>query len=212
MNLAVIIPAFNEEASIKALILKIRPIGFPIIVDDCSTDATREISRESGGHVVHHSINQGYEAALETGITEARMLGFSHAVTMDADGQHSPDLLNIFIKEFQSGADVIVGNRNNTQRWSEYIFRIVGSMIWGINDPLCGMKGYRLDMLDGIESFRTYKSIGTELVLRLAKKDIKISQPKISIIPRSGESRFGSGLAANLSILAAIFFSVVRLR
>ena len=60
-----------------------------IVVDDGSTDQTAEaLARLSDIEVVHLSQNQGKAAALQTGFAKAQELGFTHAITLDADGQH----------------------------------------------------------------------------------------------------------------------------
>jgi glycosyltransferase involved in cell wall biosynthesis len=62
-----------------------------IVVDDGSTDSTSNIARSAGARVVRHERNRGKGAALRTGFEEARALGATTAVTVDADGQHPAD-------------------------------------------------------------------------------------------------------------------------
>lgn len=207
-RLAAVIPALNEEQNIEALVRKVLTRAMAIVVDDGSIDDTVQLALKAGAFVVSHKVNKGYDASLETGILAAISLGCEFAVTMDADGQHDPSFLDLFATELETGFDFVIGVRDENQRWSEAVFGSVGTLLWGIRDPLCGMKGYNLKILKNIESLNTYKSIGTEIAVRGAKGGLKISQFRIGIRPRVGVSRFGSGIKANIRIIKALFLGI----
>jgi len=209
-RLAAVIPAFNEARCIQAVVQQVSQRALPIVIDDGSTDDTAALARAAGAHVVSHAFNRGYDAALETGIRTALGLGCTFAVTMDADGQHDPTVLDRFLAEFEVGADLVIGHRDRCQRWSEDLFCIVGRIVWGLHDPLCGMKGYRLSILAKVADLNTYASIGTELAVGLIKSGICIKQPKIKTRPREGVSRFGRGFNANLRICIALWIGLTR--
>lgn len=204
VDLAIIIPAFNEAQSIQGVIEAGLKKGIPIVIDDGSSDETAQLAKIYGAHVVSHKINKGYEAAIHTGICEAIKIGCKFAITMDADGQHDPAILDTYIKAFDDGADLIVGQRDCTQRWSEAVFSIIGQYYWGLKDPLCGMKGYRLTSLPLGKNMNTYKSVGTEIAIRMAKSQVNTFQPAILTRKRLGKSRFGGGFRANWLILKAL--------
>ncbi len=207
---AVVIPALNEAHSIEGVVRQLAEHALVIVVDDGSTDETTALARSAGAIVVRHNVNGGYDAALETGLLYAQELGCSYAVTMDADGQHSPSLLNRFSSVLEEGADLVVGHRDKTQRWSEALFCIFGRLVWGLEDPLCGMKGYRLSILDKIDSLNSYPSVGTELSLRLIELGVVATQIKIETYKREGVSRFGGGFKANMRICKALWTGLLR--
>ncbi len=208
LRLAAVIPAFNEARTIATVVHQVSQRAIAIVVDDGSTDDTAALAQAAGAHVVRHPLNRGYDGALETGIRTARRLGCTFAVTMDADGQHDPTLLDRFLAELECGADLVVGHRDRTQRWSESLFCSLGYAIWGLHDPLCGMKGYRLAILSKVEDLNTYASIGTELAVRLIKAGIKAHQLPVKTQPRDGTSRFGQGLMPNLKISKALWMGI----
>jgi len=209
-SLAAVIPAFNEERSIEAVVLQVSQRTLAIVVDDGSSDDTAVLARAAGAHVVSHPVNRGYDAALETGLRTAIALGCTFAVTMDADGQHDETLLDFFCAELNAGADLVVGHRDRTQRWSETLFCVVGSIVWGLQDPLCGMKGYRLSKLTKFESINTYPSVGTEIAIRMIMDGVRVRQHEIRTRQRNGISRFGSGLNANFRICRALWKGLMR--
>ena len=73
MNIAIGIPAYNEEKNIASIIVKLKKIANTIIIcDDGSTDTTAEIAKGLGAIVISHSKNQGYGAAIKTIFLEAK--------------------------------------------------------------------------------------------------------------------------------------------
>ncbi len=205
---AIIIPAYNEQDSIGSVVIAVQQYGLIIVVDDGSNDLTAEIAKTHGAHVICHFKNQGYESALDTGFKVASKMSMKYIVTLDADGQHDPQKIKQFIDELDLGADVVVGARDKLQRIGEYVFAFIGSRVWGISDPLCGMKAYRLNSLS-IESVQPkFDSVGTRFAINAAKSGKKIRNIDISTRRRMGCSRFGDGWRANKKIFAALLYSL----
>ena len=94
----IVIPVFNGRDSLLKLIPQIESVAkYPIlIVDDGSTDGLGDELLD--GHAyIRHQFNQGKGAALKTGLNHARSSGYTHAVTLDGDGQHDPMLIEEFV-------------------------------------------------------------------------------------------------------------------
>ena len=90
-NFLVLMPAYNEARFIGNMVKAVRALGLDILViDDGSTDGTRQIATEAGGRVLHLERNQGKGAALHAGFHYAQEEGYDAVITMDADGQHDP--------------------------------------------------------------------------------------------------------------------------
>ena len=113
MKLTVVIPAYNEEKNIGEVIEAVKKYTKDIIVvDDCSTDKTGEISIKRGAKVLRHIVNRGLGGALGTGIKSAILDGADIIVTLDADGQHDPDDIPKLTKPIiDREADFVVGSR-----------------------------------------------------------------------------------------------------
>src|SRR5947209_5699526 len=110
---AVIIPCLNEASTIASLVSDVKTV-LPgvIVIDDGSGDGTGELAAEAGAGVLRHERPRGKGAALNSGWQRARALGFSWALTMDGDGQHSPGDISTFLATAEEGrAALIVGNR-----------------------------------------------------------------------------------------------------
>lgn len=209
-RIGIVIPAFNEKSTIVAVVTSAAQYGNPIVIDDGSNDETGALSGAVGASVVKHNVNRGYDQALNSGFVRARKLGCEYVVTMDADGQHDPEILHAFIQALDDGADVVIGIRDRRQRLAEYIFAWVGSIKWGIRDPLCGMKAYRIGIYRELGHFDSYNSIGTELAIFAAKSGKKILQLPIKTRERADEPRFGRRYSANKRIMYALWRALFR--
>jgi glycosyltransferase involved in cell wall biosynthesis len=209
-SVGIVIPAFNEALTIASVINSVSKFGVPIVVDDASSDNTGGIAISCLAKVVTHKTNLGYDEALNSGFLCAKKLGLEFIITLDADGQHDPLLIEKIVNHLKDGADLVIGVRNHTQRFSEYFFGVVTNFLWSIKDPLSGLKGYRVSLYKEKGSFDTYGSIGTELCVFAAKNKKIIFQFPIVVKPRLDRPRFGNPMTANYKILRALFFGLIK--
>ena len=87
--MGVVIPAYQCAATIEPVIADARRhLERVVVVDDGSDDATAERARLAGAEVLRHPYNRGKGAALQTGMRHLVAQGFTHALSMDGDGQH----------------------------------------------------------------------------------------------------------------------------
>jgi glycosyltransferase involved in cell wall biosynthesis len=211
-GLGIIIPALNEAQSIAKVIAGARQFGSVIVVDDGSSDGTAGVAAAAGADVVRHDICRGYDRALDSGFARAAALGCDAAVTLDADGQHDPQLLQQFIVALDRGADVVIGVRDQFQRLAERLFATVALARWGIRDPLCGMKAYRMGIYRELGHFDSYGSIGTELAIFAATRGHRIAQIPVTTGDRVGPPRFGRVLRGNWLIARALVLAFLNNR
>ena len=115
MRTLVFIPAWNEEASVAAVIADVRehlPAADILVVDDGSADATGARARECGALVASLPFNQGLGAALQTGYLYALREGYDFCAHLDADGQHPPaDVARLLAEVRADRADLVLGSR-----------------------------------------------------------------------------------------------------
>lgn len=111
MKISVILPAKNESAAISQTIAQIQQLQRAheiIVVNDGSTDNTKEIAEQSGATVITHPYSKGNGAAIKTG---ARAATGDIIVFMDADGQHDPQDIPKLLEKINQGYDLVVGAR-----------------------------------------------------------------------------------------------------
>lgn len=114
MKLFIVVAAYNEAEVIAQTISDLKTVSRNIVVvDDCSTDNTYSIIKQLGDvSVIHHALNLGQGAALQTGIEYALKYGADYIVTFDADGQHmSSDIMPMLKHLVDSNTDIALGSR-----------------------------------------------------------------------------------------------------
>jgi len=110
-DVSVVIPAFNEEEGIAAVVAEVRarPWREVLVVDDGSTDRTAERAAAAGARVVRHPYNKGNGAAVKTGVREAKG---AVVLLMDGDGQHDPaDLPRLLAAWRAHPGRLVIGSR-----------------------------------------------------------------------------------------------------
>ena len=207
-RVGIVIPALNESATISNVVRAAIAYGLPIVVDDGSTDDTARLASEAGAVVVSHEQNLGYDGALNSGFRKAVESDCEIIITLDADGQHNPDLIAAFIEKIDAGADMVVGIRDQFQRLGERVFAFYTNYRFGIKDPLSGIKAYRSSLYKALGHFDSYGSIGTELMIYAARNTYKIDQLPFEVMERQGQSRFGQTLQGNFKIFRALFLAM----
>ncbi|MEZ7500922.1 glycosyltransferase family 2 protein [Psychrobacter sp. Arc29] len=207
-KIGLVIPAYNEANTIFDVVKAASKYGRPIVVNDCSNDSTAELALKAGATVVNHTVNLGYDGALNSGFARAHKIGCEVIITLDADGQHNPKLIKSFIDALENGSDMVLGIRSNKPRFSEHLFALATNKKFGIKDPLCGMKGYSAKVYEALGYFDSYESIGTELMLFAASNNFLFTQIFFNVEERQDRPRFGGALRSNLKILKAMSLSM----
>ncbi len=114
MKVIAVIPAYNEEKNIRASIIDAGNfVDEVVVVDDYSSDKTRSIAFDAGAYVLHHIINRGQGASLQTGTDYAdKILKADVIVHFDADGQMCGEDIPGMIEHIKTGkADIVLGSR-----------------------------------------------------------------------------------------------------
>ncbi len=155
----VIVPAFNEGASVRRVVTRLRRAlpGYDVVViDDGSTDDTvRQVP--PWATVINLPFNLGIGGAMQTGYRYAALHGYDVAVQVDGDGQHRPAEVRRLVRELeQSGSDLVVGSRfmraerENRSRYRQTFVRLTGA--WVLRALLRHMTG--LAVTDCTSGFR----------------------------------------------------------
>lgn len=202
-ELAIIIPALNEEQTIARVVRDVSTYGIPIVVNDASKDRTVELAEAANAIILSHNSSQGYDEALNSGFKMADELGCKYAITFDADGQHESAVIEHYI-DCLSKYDLVLGHRPVKARISEIIIGIYFRLRFGIYDILCGMKGYNLNLYRRNGCFDHVKSIGSELAMISVKSKCSFIQIPVPIYRRMGNPRFGNVIKSNVRIIMAL--------
>lgn len=196
-RLIALIPAFNEEATIGAIVAQIRrrwhcPVA---VIDDCSADGTARVAREAGAIVLPLTLQLGAWGAMQTGLRYALREGYRTAITLDADGQHEPDCIGELLEPLATGvADVAIGafperaSRARRIAWS-YFRWLTGLKLEDITSGFRVYNRAAMTVLASQEaSLLDYQDVGVLLILR--RKGLRTVEVPVSMQPRAqGASR-----------------------
>ncbi len=184
----VLIPTYNNARTIRRVVDRVRAhTPHVIVIDDGSAGEGRTevaaIGREGLAHVFHREINGGKGAAVKTGFDAAHALGFSHALQVDADGQHALDDIPAFLATASQHPDsVVLGypvfdesvphsrliGRKITIFWT--LIETFGQVI---RDPMCGFRVYPLASCRGVAT-GTRMEFDIEIAVRLVWKGVGV--------------------------------------
>ena len=201
MKILIIIPAYNEEASIPGVLRDLRehvPSVDVLVVNDGSRDATSRTARAIGVKVLDLPFNLGIGGAVQAGYLYALQNGFDVAVQFDGDGQHCACEIQKLLGPLQAGkADLVVGSRFLAPgEYKAPVFRKLGIGIFSIVlSRLLGMQvtdstsGFRAANRRVIEFFaRTYPDDYPEVesLVLLHKMNMRMEEVPVAMRERTG--------------------------
>ncbi len=190
-----LIPAYQAESTIGALVRSLRDLRIPVIVvDDASTDRTVQRATEAGACVIRRPVNGGKGAALKTGIAEAlKEPSTQWVLMMDADRQHLPEDIPLFFQERlrRTEADLFIGDRMHApegmpldRQWTNRFMSALLSFYSGqhIPDSQCGFRLASRRLLERVRLRSNHFEIESELILRAARAGFRIASVPVRCV------------------------------
>src|SRR5690606_3786686 len=194
LGIVIIIPTYNNEKTLCRIIDGVLSYtSAVIVVNDGSTDATREIlAGYDLPYTLHLEQNSGKGMALRVGMQRARQLGFSYAITIDSDGQHYPDDIPVFVEEIAHAekAVLLIGSRNMMQdtvpRKSSFGNKFSNFWFWfetgiRLSDTQSGFRAYPLHAIS--QKYYTRKfEFEIEVIVRAAWRGVTVRNVPIKVL------------------------------
>ena len=192
-GVAALVPAYQAARHLESVLQRLLvhlDADAVFVVDDGSTDATADIARRAGVRLVQHLQNRGKGAALCTGFDAARAAGFTHVVTLDADGQHPPECIPDFLAA-RNEADILIGWRLHdasamppARRFSNRATAAILSALAGqtILDGQCGYRMLALAAIEGLPLSARGFMLESELLVRAGRAGARIGHVPIPCV------------------------------
>jgi glycosyltransferase involved in cell wall biosynthesis len=224
MNISVVIPVFNEKATIREIVKRVTDTGCIdeiVIVDDGSTDGTCEILHEMDGvglvRTVFHDHNMGKGAAVRTGIQAARC---DVIIIQDADLEYDPRDYPALLKPLQEGiADIVYGSRflGGARRpilfWNmvaNKLLTFTTNILYNniLSDMETGYKIFRREKIIEIPLHSRRFEFEPEFTAKVLKRHIRIYEVPISFNPRD----YSEGKKIKMSDAFVAMWTLIRYR
>ncbi len=208
MNVVVSIPAYNEEATIAAVVRKIKEVlgkhrnySYRVmVVDDGSSDRTAEAAKAEGAHVYSHPKNYGLAETFRTEIQQFLKLKPEAEVMVhiDADGQYKAEEIPVLLKKMEEGYDFVLGSRFKGHIESMPLIKRMGNKAFSkvvsqitrtkVSDAQSGFRAFTREVAEGIKiiSDHTYTQ---EQVIKVVNGKFKVAEVPVYFAERKGKSR-----------------------
>ena len=195
-----ILPAHNEAEALSVLLPKINRYGFPaLVVDDGSCDGTGDVSRKYNAEVIRLPVNSGKGIALRKGFVYLLESDYQAAITLDADGQHSPSAIEDFLDiQRCTCADMIIGNRMLRKQAMPRLRLFTNKLMsWMLSvmlrqrlyDTQCGFRLISRNILARCVLYESGYALDSELLVAAVKNGYKVVQAPIETIYLGSKSQ-----------------------
>lgn len=209
INLCAVIPVYNHERAVPQVVAHLRAAGLPcVLVDDASNrtcaDVLDRLAREPDITLVRLAINQGKGGAVMAGLRAAARLGYTHALQVDADGQHDLGSLSTFLAAAQAQPEAVIcgypafdASVPKGRLYARYLTHVwvwINTLSLAIRDAMCGFRIYpvqaTLRVIDGAHLGRRM-DFDPEVLVRLAwRGEAMVWLPVRVNYPLDGVSHF----------------------
>ena len=232
MKILIIIPAYNEQESIVQVVRDLTSQTFPpqhvvdyIIINDCSSDRTKEICERNHLNILHLPINLGIGGGVQTGYRYALEHDYDIAVQMDGDGQHDPAYLSTIIEPIENDElDMVIGSRfirkegfqsSGLRRFGIKILKVLIRLCSGVTiyDATSGFRAVSRPLIQLFAADYAQDYPEPEAILTAALQGFRIGEKPVVMRERQGgQSSIRAFSSAYYMLKVSLSLLICRLR
>lgn len=220
-----VIPAYNEAENIEKVLKEIKKdatFADILVINDCSTDHTKEIVEKNGVKCITGIFNLRYAWAVQTGIKYAYLNDYDYVIQFDADGQHiASEAVKLYEEATKGNHDIIIGSRYLIDNgYPCPFFRKIGTKIFSkmiqifckqkIADPLSGFQCLNKKVIEKYSKIGAYPEFpDANLVIEMLLSGYKIKEIPVKMrLREAGESMHG-GIIKPIKYMINMFYTIL---
>lgn len=224
-KLIFIIPAYNEEENIEKVLKEIKKdVDYAdiLVINDCSTDKTKEIVEFNNVKCITNIFNMKYAMAVQTGIKYAYENGYDYVIQFDADGQHiAKEAEKLYKTIKKENCDIVIGSRYlKDMGYPCPTFRRLGTKIFEwlikifckttISDPLSGFQCLNKQVIKRYAQMGKYPEFpDANLIIEMLREGYKIKEIPVKMrLREAGESMHG-GIIKPIKYMINMFYTII---
>ncbi len=233
-KIAAIVPAYNEEKAITAVVNDILQTAQSqnlsiavIVVNDCSKDSTSEIISKLNCVALDLPINLGIGGAVQTGFKYAFENGFDYAIQVDGDGQHpASEIPKLITAAKENNLDVVIGSRfmskegfqsSAIRRFGINYFKRLNRFLVGItiNDSTSGLRLINKKTLEIVSEYYPDEYPEPEAIILYSLNKLKIGEVSVNMKERQGGVSSISSVSSiyyMFKVTLAIIYTFIRIK
>ncbi|MEK7565618.1 MAG: glycosyltransferase family 2 protein [Patescibacteria group bacterium] len=217
MKILIIVPAYNEEKTLPAVIKDLESHGYKniVVIDDGSTDKSSRIAKQTKVPVLTHVLNRGLGAALGTGFEYAQKVNADIVVTFDSDGQHKAEDIKKLIAPLITGkADVVIGSRMlNYQKMPKdrlifnFLANVATALTFGVwsTDSQSGLRVFNRKAVNSIHLKTDRMEVSSEFFKEIKRNKLNFAEVPIDPVydeysRKKGQEGKGNWNSVNVGI------------
>lgn len=220
MKLLIIVPAYNERRVIGRVLDGLRQVNIKglekeiVVIDDGSTDSTKQEAQSRGVTVLSHIVNRGLGGALGTGLIYAKQANADFVVTFDADGQHqSEDIKKVIAPLINHEADVVIGSRmliNSgmplDRKIINFTANVVNYLLWSVwvTDTQSGLRAFSKEAVKKIEIKMNKMEVSSEFLKEIRRHHLRVAEVPIRAIYTQYSKSKGQKNANAINVLVKL--------
>ncbi|MGL5150852.1 MAG: glycosyltransferase family 2 protein [Clostridium sp.] len=223
-DLLVIIPAYNEAENILGVIDELRrdvPYCDILVINDCSTDNTLGIIKNSGVKYLTTPFNLRYAGVIQTGFKYASKKGYKYVAQFDGDGQHVALELDLMYKKaIETNADIVLGSRfKEKTEYKHPFFRRVGTKLFQdiikysckqeITDPTSGLQVLKRNVYERYSKIFNYPEYpDANLIIEMLLDGYVIEEVPVKMRERIFGVSMHSGVWHPIKYMIRMFYNI----
>ena len=224
-SILIIIPAYNESENIGKVLSEIQanlPDYDTVVINDCSTDNTKNIVKKHKVNCIDNVFNMRYAWAIQTGLKYAKLHNYKYAILMDADGQHiANEAAKLYKKAIKTHSDIVIGSRYlKDLGYPCPFFRRIGTKIFSnliklftkksISDPLSGFQCLNQKTINyyaGCGNYPEYPD--ANLLIEMILKGYHISEVPVKMRTRQNGTSMHAGVWKPIKYMITQFYTCI---